>query len=240
VYATQAEKIRAYRLRTRLAALAPDAICRTFGSCTLYCCDWKDVARLLPRQAAIVTDPPYAAGYDVTKTRRRPSQWEQNFVGYDQPFDPTPWLGFPEVVLFGANHYWDSLPAGGSWLCWDKTPGQAPSDFASCEWVWLSKAGPPLYFPHLYRGGMRKGEENWVHLPQKRHPAQKPIDLLTFLVEQTTAPVVIDPFIGSGVTPVACVRLGRPCIGIELEERYFQGACQWVEDELRQRRLFAS
>ena len=47
---------------------------------------------------------------------------------------------------------------------------------------------------------MRAGEENWVHLPQKLHPAQKPIDLLTLLVEQTAAPVVIDPYIGSGTT----------------------------------------
>ena len=85
-------------------------------------------------------------------------------------------------MLFGANHYWDRLPAGGSWLYWDKTPGQAPSDFASGEWVWLSKAGPPLYFPHLYRGGMRKGEENWVHLRDKLHPAQKPIVVMTYLV----------------------------------------------------------
>jgi site-specific DNA-methyltransferase (adenine-specific)/modification methylase len=161
--------------------------------------------------------------------------WERNFVGFDQAFDPAPWLRFPEVVLFGADHYWERLPAGGSWLCWDKTPGQAPSDFSSCEWVWLSKAGPPMYFPHLYRGGMRKGEENYVHLPKKLHPAQKPLDLLTFLVTQTTAPVVIDPFMGSGTTLEACVRLGRPCIGIELDEDYFEIACSRVEAALQQR-----
>src|SRR5215813_5988319 len=158
----------------RHAAMAtgvPDVPCRTIGShCTVYCGDWKDVGALLPRQAAIVTDPPYrvgTVGFDYTKARRRPSHWDQNYVGVDQPFDPTPLLGFPEVVLFGANHYWDRLPAGGSWLYWDKTPGQAPSDFASCEWVWLSQAGPPQYVPHLWRGGMRAGEENWSRLPHK-------------------------------------------------------------------------
>ena len=70
-----------------------------------------------------MTDPPYRTSYDYTKPRRRPAQWDRNFVGADQPFDPTPWLGFPEAILFGANHYWDRLPQGGSWCCWDKTPG---------------------------------------------------------------------------------------------------------------------
>ena len=236
LYPSPAARQRAFRAKQRRAAVAPHVPCRQFGPhCTVYCGDWKDVAALFPRQAAIVTDPPYRvgkAGFDYTKTRWRPSHWDQNYVGVDQPFDPTPLLGFPEVVLFGADHYWNRLPAGGSWLCWDKTPGQAPSDFSSCKWVWLSKAGPPRYFPHLYRGGMRKGEENYVHLPQKLHPAQKPIDLLTFLVEQTMAPVVIDPFMGFGTTLAACVRLRRPCIGIELDPAYFAVARDRLQQEV--------
>src|SRR5262252_6013027 len=136
------------------AATNPLAARKTqFGShYTVYCADWHDVAALLPREAAIVTDPPYRVGkrgFDYTKARRRLSHWDQNYVGLDQDFDPTPWLGFSELIVFGANHYWDRLPAGGAWVCWDKTPGQNPSDFASCEWVWLSQAGPPQYFPHL-------------------------------------------------------------------------------------------
>src|SRR5262249_20581217 len=132
---------RARRCRTkRLQTMPPGVVCRTFGSCTLYCSPWEPLYPFLSRQAAVITDPPYKTSYDYTKARRRPSHWDLNYAGLDQPFDPTPWLGFPEVVLFGANHYWDRLPAGGSWLYWDKTPGQAPSGFASGEWVWLSKA----------------------------------------------------------------------------------------------------
>jgi len=236
VYATPTEKMRAYRARKRRAAVAPHVPCRQIGPhCTVYCSDWQTVAALLPSHAAVVTDPPYRVGpvgFDYTKARRRPSHWDQNYVGVDHPFDPTPLLGFPEVVLFGAHHYWNRLPAGGSWLCWDKTPGQAPSDFSSCEWVWLSKTGPPRYSPHRYRGATRKGEENYVHLPQKLHPAQKPIDLLTFLVEQTTASVVLDPFMGSGTTLAACVRLGRPCIGVEIDKDYFETACDRLQQEV--------
>ena len=80
---------------------------------------------------------------------------------------------------------------------------------------------------------MRAGEENYVHLKEKLHPAQKPIALLTFLVEQTAAPVVIDPFMGSATTLAACVRLGRPCIGIEIDPSYFAVACERLQQEVK-------
>ena len=116
-YATNAARQHAYRARKLRAAVAPHVPCRQLGPhCTVYCGDWQTVSALLPSQAAVVTDPPYrvgTVGFDYTKARRRPSHWDQNYVGVDQPFDPTPLLGFPEVVLFGANHYWDRLPAGG-------------------------------------------------------------------------------------------------------------------------------
>src|SRR5262245_20786272 len=127
VHASPAARQRAFRTRKRLAAVAPDVLCRQLGPhCTVYQGDCQAVYPLLPRKAAVVSDPPYPTNYDYTKTRRRPSQWAQNFPGMDQPFDPTPWLQFPEVILFGADHYWDRLPAGGAWCCWDKAAGKDP------------------------------------------------------------------------------------------------------------------
>jgi site-specific DNA-methyltransferase (adenine-specific) len=231
LYVDAAARVRAHRARKRRAELAPHVHCRQIGCCTLYQSDWQTVYPLLPHHAAVITDPPYDAGYDYTKARRRPSQWDQNFVGMDAPFDPTPWLQFPEVVLFGADRYADHLAAG-RWWCWHKTPGRQPADFAPCEWLWLSTPGPPRYYPYLWCGGMRQGEENYVRLPQKLHPAQKPVQLLTDLVLQTAAPMVIDPYMGSGSTLVACVRLGRPCIGIEVDEHYFAVACERLQQEV--------
>jgi hypothetical protein len=90
VYATPTEKMRAFRARKRHAAVAPDVPCRQLGPhCTLYQGDWQTVYALLPRQAAVVTDPPYRTSYDYTKARRRPARWDRNFVGVDHPFDPT-------------------------------------------------------------------------------------------------------------------------------------------------------
>jgi len=232
IYETGTDRTRAYRARKRLAALASHVLCRQIGPCTLYCSDWQAVYPLLPRHAAVVTDPPYRINYDYTKTRRRRSQWARNYAGLDRPFDPTPWLQFPEVVLFGANHYQDALPQGGSWWCWAKTLGQKSADFASCEWIWLSKAGTWKLWDQLSRGGMRAGEWNYTNRQQKRHPAEKPIELLLALVQETTAPIVIDPFMGSGTTLAACVRLGRPCIGIERDPTYFAVACDRLQHEV--------
>src|SRR5215470_13052765 len=223
VYPSAAARQKAFRANKRRMAVAPHVLCRHIGPhCTVYCSDWQTVYALLPAQTAVVTDPPYRTTYDYTKARRRPAPWDRNFVGADQPFDPTPWLTFPEVILFGADHYAEHLPQTGTWWFWHKTPGQDSADFAPGEWIWLSMGGRPQYFDHLWRGGMRAGEENWSRLPQKLHPAQKPIDLLLSLVKQTAAPVVIDPYMGSGTTLAACARLGRPCIGIELEPASFE------------------
>ena len=69
--------------RQRRAAVAPHVCCRKIGSCTLYQCDWREVYGLLPKHAAVISDPPYAVRYDWTKARRRPSPWTQNFLGAD-------------------------------------------------------------------------------------------------------------------------------------------------------------
>jgi hypothetical protein len=234
-YPTRAAYMAAYRTLQRLAVIAPHVRCRQIGLCIVCCGDWQEVAKALPHRAAIVTDPPYDADYDVTQPRRRDSQWDANYEGTDQPFDPTPWLQFPEVILLGADHYWDHLPSGGSVWWWNKTPGRKRAHFAPGEWVWLSKAGPPQDYQQLWIGQQRAGEENYVHLKRKLHPHQKPIRLMTMLVQETTAPVVIDPFMGSGTTLAACVRLGRPCIGIDIHPGSFETACARLEKELQRR-----
>ena len=183
----------------------------------------------------MITDPPYNAHYDYTRARRRLSTWDRNFAGHDQDFDPTPWLRFAEVILFGADHYRDRLPRGGSWICWDKLAGTTPADFAPGEWAWTSLNIPPQFFPHLWRGGMRAGRETSSRLRQKYHPAQKLETVLQQCVHLIPpGTTILDPFMGSGSTLVACVLEGYPCIGIEMDPAYFQVACQWVVDVQQQ------
>ena len=70
------------------------------------------------------------------------------------------------------------------------------------------------------------------------HPTQKPLPLMTWCVEFTTG-TVLDPFMGSGTTGVACAQLGRKFIGIEIDRKYFDIACERIDNAYRQERMFA-
>ena len=71
------------------------------------------------------------------------------------------------------------------------------------------------------------------------HPTQKPVDLLEYLIMTYTRPgdVVLDPFLGSGTTAIACLRTGRHFIGIEKHEPYFLKAQERIDKERQQVRL---
>ena len=68
------------------------------------------------------------------------------------------------------------------------------------------------------------------------HPTQKPIKLIRKLIVRYTSPgdTILDPFMGSGTTGVACHLTGRNFIGIEIDETYFNIATRRIEDAQRQ------
>lgn len=72
------------------------------------------------------------------------------------------------------------------------------------------------------------------------HPAKMPYSIAHDHIQTWTDPggVVLDPFTGSGTTGVACARLGRRFVGVEIEERYFDIACRRIEQATRQADLF--
>jgi site-specific DNA-methyltransferase (adenine-specific) len=75
----------------------------------------------------------------------------------------------------------------------------------------------------------------------KQHPTQKPVELMAYLVKTYTneGDTVLDFAMGSGTTGVACANLGRKFIGIEIERKYFDIACERIEAAYAQGRLFA-
>lgn len=75
---------------------------------------------------------------------------------------------------------------------------------------------------------------------ERQHPTQKPIGIMQWCLSHLPAgaDTILDPFMGSGTTGVACVNLGRKFIGIEIEERYFNIACERIYKAYRQPRLF--
>lgn len=70
-----------------------------------------------------------------------------------------------------------------------------------------------------------------VPIDDRKHGAEKPVELLERVVEKC-GPLILDPFMGSGTTGVACIRTGRKFIGIEIDEGYFNIAVRRIKAEL--------
>ena len=72
------------------------------------------------------------------------------------------------------------------------------------------------------------------------HDSQKPVTLMQILIEESTQPgeVVLEPFLGSGTTAIACHRSNRKCIAFEIDKEYYEKACKRIRNEQRQLRLF--
>ena len=85
-------------------------------------------------------------------------------LGDGTPFSPGPWLGYPRVVLWGANHYSNALPPSPSWWWWDKRDGTAADDNADGEMAWTNLGGPARQFSHLWRGLCQASEKAAVLL----------------------------------------------------------------------------
>lgn len=190
--------------------------------------------------ALVLTDPPYGIavytdGGPTTKnlphmgTAKRTQRREKRPVyGDNEPFDPSHILRFPRLVLFGGNYYADKLPPARGWIVWDKREGRG-SDFTSdAELAWSNLSNRVRLYSQMWRGMICKGEENGK---ERLHPTQKPVALMTWILEQWTQPgdLILDPYMGSGTTLVAAQRIGRRAIGIEIEERYCEIAVRRLQ-----------
>ena len=212
------------------------------GAVRLILGDCLDVLPTLSGIDAVVTDPPYGIGFAhgggggclAESTRFA----HETIAGDDRPFDPAPWLAFPVVVLWGANHYADKLPPKARWLVWDKRDGMASNDQADCEMAWTNATKPARLFSHKWNGMLRDGEEK---KRKRQHPMQKPVRLMVWTLDQVgieKGRIVLDPYMGVASTVVACVRTGRRAVGIEIRPGYWEIAVRRVRAELERFPLF--
>lgn len=198
-----------------------------------------DCLEALPIEAdAIITDPPYGMDWDTDSTRfsgptvRGPGRDRERIHGDAEPFDPSPWLNYPAVVMFGANHYAQRLPVGTT-LVWLKRLDAAFGSFLSdAEIAWM-KGGHGVYayrkcFPHAAKT---------TEAGDSIHPSQKPVALMAWVMERAKVPVgatVCDPYMGSATTAIACLRTGRNFVGYEKDPKHFLTACARLEAEMNQ------
>lgn len=210
---------------------------KVIGNATLYLGDCLEILPTLPKVDAVITDPPYGIGWKPRVTHQD-QPWVDNVL-----FDMAVFLGVGKYHLFwGGQYFADRLPAHEGWLTWVKRPidcdfSKDNRSYATTELAWRDW-GKARFIAHVWDGGMRAGE------PENRtfcHPSQKPVEVMRWCLDQLPADAVsvLDPFMGSGTTGVACANLGRSFIGIEIEPKYFDIACQRIENAQRQERLFA-
>ena len=210
------------------------------GDATLYLGDCLEILPTLPKVDAVVTDPPYGIGEAAGKNKSRSNLAVSVDYG-DDSWDDAPisdHLMFMVTeagrwcVVFGGNYY--SMPPSRCWLVWDKENGG--SDFADCELAWTNLPKAVRRIRYMWNGMLRANGE-----ARGDHPTQKPIGVMEWVIGHIPRPnaTILDPFMGSGTTGVACVRMGRRFVGIEREAKYFDVACERIENAQRQARLFA-
>ena len=223
------------------------------GAATLYLGDCRDILPKLPKVDAVITDPPYGIAYQhggggkgstpyliANKAKTKAEGHCRPIHGDDQPFDPSHIAAIaPFVLMFGADHFRARLPEGGTFIAWDKSLGVGPRDsFADAEFAWCSAKVKRNVIRYLWKGvvGEKAGEEGG----KRYHPTMKPQGVMRICIELAgDAPLILDPYMGSGSTGVAAVRMGRKFIGCEVDERHFETACRRIEDAQRMQDMFA-
>jgi len=140
-------------------------------------------------------------------------------VGDDKPFDPVPILSFAKnQIIFGANYFASHLPDGKTWFVWDKN---VSGNFSEVELIWTSFEGRLRLYKYTWSGLRREGSRD-QELQNRVHPTQKPVGLITRILEEYSklGAIIIDPYSGSGSTLIACEKTGRICYGMEIDPGY--------------------
>jgi site-specific DNA-methyltransferase (adenine-specific)/modification methylase len=176
--------------------------------------------------SACITDPPYGIGANKQtlgagkKDFHRGESWDK------EPPDMSLVYGIAKHHCFwGGNYFTDKLPPTNHWLIWHKLNDNR--SFSECEMAWTDFGRQVRHIQHHWGG------------EEKQHPTMKPIRVMEWCLGfLDNAKTILDPFMGSGTTGVACANLGRKFIGIELEEKYFDIACKRIDQAQRQGKLF--
>nr|WP_312968038.1 site-specific DNA-methyltransferase [Brucella intermedia] len=231
------------------------------GDAVLYNGDCLEVMATLEPIDHVISDPPYEASThaNIGGIRRNDGgkvTEKLNFASVDDIREDTIHAIEPIcegwVLLFctteGVARWADVINPSRlkykracAWVKPDAMPqmnGQGPANGLECFVVAWNGTGRARW-----NAGGKRGV--YTHLTNQRdrdgrHPTEKPIPLMTELLADFTnqGQTILDPFMGSGTTGVACARMGRRFIGIELDPKYFDVACERIEKAYAQGDMF--
>jgi DNA modification methylase len=197
----------------------------------VICGDCLEVMKKIPDKSVnlVLTDPPYGTGCDkgvgggIYRGRKYKDNWDirptKNY--FDEILRVS-----NQVIIFGGNFFTDLLPVNGHWIVWDKT-GEIKfnNPYSMCELAWTNIPKNTIKkYICIQAGFIAKEKERF-------HPTQKPVRVFRQIIEDYSVEgIILDPFLGSGTTAVACKELGRRFIGIEIDPKY----CEIAERRLAQ------
>jgi DNA modification methylase len=188
----------------------------------------ESVEKLMNGEKAelVFCDPPYGMNLDADYSKMvnakigLTGKKYSNIIDDDKDFDPSFILEFfsycDEILLFGFDYYADKLPSGTP-LVWDKRVEEKFDSVigSAFELIWSKKKRKREIVRHEYSSwGARLADGN------KAHPTMKPIGMLTKVLNLTKGKLVVDLFLGSGSTLIACEQTDRTCYGMELDPKY--------------------
>lgn len=198
----------------------------------LWLGDCLTILPTLGRFGALVTDPPYGIadkwkggssdkhGWGKAKTESElRNKWDAEPL--DRQAISIILAAASEAIIWGGNYF--PLPLSRCWLVWNKPERNFTLAEAELAWTNRDNVVRVIDAPRSDVG--------------REHPTQKPVEVMRWSVEKTHGSVV-DPFMGSGTTGVAAVKLGRQFTGIEIDPGYFDIACRRIDAALKQPDLF--
>ena len=208
----------------------------------LYNCDCLDFMKEMEDKSVdlVLTDPPY--GINIAKTGRvggekccpttdyGKQEWDNNPMSEEEQGNCC--RVSKNQIFFGGNYF--NLPPSPCWLVWHK---DNTGNFADCELAWTSFGSAVRYFRWRWNGMLQ--EPN--HPKEKRyHPTQKPTQLFIWILKNYSKEneLILDPFLGSGTTAIACEKLKRQWIGVEISEKYCEIAAKRISLEASQGKLW--
>jgi len=217
----------------------------TIGNARLALGDCREVLPTLGKVGACVTDPPYGIAFESNYVAATTTAaWMRSQIASDgdcSARDAVLAWHSGDWLCFGSDKR--EAPAGTrGTLIWDKGPASGMGDLSfpwkgSFELIFVGGRG----WSGSRDEGVIKG--HWVVTRAsmgRAHPNEKPVSLMEYLIGKSPARTILDPFMGSGTTGVACAKLGRSFIGIEIEPKYFDIACRRIDDAYKQADLFVA
>jgi len=196
--------------------------------------------KLLPDKSIdlILTDPPYGINignaikpYGIVSspsTRRRREQLDWDKTRPTKDIFIEMFRISKHTIVFGGNYFIDYLYPTNCYIVWDKRGNLPEGPFMDMELAWTNFTKKAKKYLCVNHGFIRDSKEA-IGL----HPTQKPMKLIKEIINDFSAEtdLILDPFLGSGTTAIACADLGRRFIGIEISEKY----CEIARQRLRNR-----